>query len=174
MTIGELRKNKKGFSVLEVTMALGIITTGLMGVFSLVLQNLQVQTINKDYLVASMLAQEGLELVRNVRDTNFLQNRTFSSGLLPDGANSTITVDNDGPPNVNIQNVADMAAAVLYLDNTNKVFHHDSSGSSATIYHRLITIVEHTDYLEVHSNVQWAERGRTHNYEAVTNLYNWW
>jgi len=59
--------NCAGFSILEATLALGVVSIGLLGVFSLSLQTARAQYINKSYLAASMLAQEGLELVRNVR-----------------------------------------------------------------------------------------------------------
>ena len=64
--------NNKGFTILEAAIALGIVVMGLFGVVALLTQNLQTQSINRDSIVASLLAQEGLELVRNARDTRAL------------------------------------------------------------------------------------------------------
>src|SRR3989338_10729475 len=64
--------NNSGISILEVVVAILIITIGLVGFLSLVIQNIRVQYIDKNVLIASGLAQEGLELVRNVRDLNWL------------------------------------------------------------------------------------------------------
>jgi prepilin-type N-terminal cleavage/methylation domain-containing protein len=172
-----IKNNKKGFSLLEVMLALGVITIGLTGVSSLVLQNIQVQEVNKNYLVASMLAQEGLELVRNVRDTNFLKadsGYSWKNGIGPLGNTKDIVhggsyaIDYD----LSIQNAAsmDVDQTKLYI-NTGKYTH---SGGNATPYRRLIKVIDNSDYVEVQANVQWSERGRKHNYLAVANLYNWW
>jgi prepilin-type N-terminal cleavage/methylation domain-containing protein len=174
--------NSKGFSLLEVMLALGVITIGLMGVSSLVLQNIQAQDINKNYLIASMLAQEGIELVRNIRDTNFLLGNDWKSGKvgLPNtniirgasiGESRNYVIDY----NKDITNVSGMNDPIteLFINSVSKVYEHNSAGLP-TIYHRLITTYNFGEYVEVHSNVQWIEQNRTHNYEAVTDLYNWW
>jgi len=172
-------KNKNGFSVLEVTLALGVITMGLLGVFSLVLQNLQAQSINKNYLVASMLAQEGVELVRNTRDTNFLHNDNGYNWKNGNGGSPDSDIVKDGTYAINfnsdindIPDNVDDNGARIYFDSGNGIYNH--TGGELTPYNRLITVVDRGEYVEVHSNVQWKERGRKHNYEVVTNLYNWW
>ncbi|NCQ16134.1 hypothetical protein GW814_00575, partial [Candidatus Falkowbacteria bacterium] len=63
--------NNQGISILEVIVAILIITIGMIGVMSLVIQNVEAQYINKNILIASGLAQEGLELARNTRDLNW-------------------------------------------------------------------------------------------------------
>ena len=173
--------NTKGFSLLEVMLALGVITIGLMGVSSLVLQNIQAQDINKNYLIASMLAQEGLELVRNVRDTNFLNyydwkagnssNTNIVRGAVIDGTPKEYAINYD-------ETIRDVTTGMnddktqLYIFN-NKYDHAGVNGI-LTPYRRLIKVYNRDYYLEVHSNVQWSEHGRIHNYEAVTDLYIWW
>ncbi len=179
-----MRKNKKnGFTLLEVMLALGVITIGLMGVSSLVLQNIRVQDINKNYLVASMLAQEGLELVRNIRDSNFLQGYDWKSGNISLSNNDIVRGANVGESkeytidyNKNISDVTTggmgNSKTQLYL-NSGK-YDHNNNGT-LTPYRRLITVINQSNYyIEVHSLVQWSEHGQTHSYEAVTDLYNWW
>lgn len=175
------KKNTNGFSILEIVIALNIVTVGLLGVFSLVIQNLQAQTINKDYLIASMLAQEGIELVRNVRDTNFLQEdqgNDWKNGIPSDtntdivhGGQYTINYD------LEIKSVAGGFAddsTRLYID-SGKYSHANTSGLGIlTPYRRLIEVYDYGDYIQVGSNVIWSERGRKHEYKAVTNLYKWW
>ena len=60
-----------GFTLLEVTAVTAILTIALLGISSLVIQNLQAHNYNHNFLIASMLSQEGLELVRNIRDDNW-------------------------------------------------------------------------------------------------------
>ncbi|MCD6435016.1 MAG: prepilin-type N-terminal cleavage/methylation domain-containing protein [Clostridiales bacterium] len=178
----EFLKNNKAFSLLEVTIAMGILVIGILGVFSLVIQNVQVQTINKQYLIASMLAQEGIEIVRNKRDNNWLDDDhpVWYKGIA-DGDNNFI-VDYLDPDSDSYTfdfmpgNITDNATQ-LYL-NANHFYTHVSTGNTATPYHRLIEIYDFVlgtqeDYFRVVSRVQWTGQGRTHEYIAETLLYNW-
>jgi prepilin-type N-terminal cleavage/methylation domain-containing protein len=65
-------KNKKAFTLLEIIIVIYIISLGLVGVMSLFLQTIKVQNINKNKLIASQLAQEGIETIRNIRDENWI------------------------------------------------------------------------------------------------------
>lgn len=167
--------NQSGFSILEVVLALGIISIGLLGVSSLVIQNLQVQNINRDYLIASMLAQEGLELVRNIRDENWL------IGPVTVPWDTDITTNCDGTFIVNYNGTVDCDPddiddpspdeTRLYLHNG---FYIHNSAGTPTQFYRLISATKPDDHIiEVSSTVRWRERGRTHDYVAETHLYNW-
>ena len=65
-------KNQTGFTLMEITAILGIVTVALSGIVSLFNQSIRVQGQNQHYVEASMLAQEGIELLRNKRDNNWL------------------------------------------------------------------------------------------------------
>jgi prepilin-type N-terminal cleavage/methylation domain-containing protein len=180
-----IKNNKKGFTLLEVMLALGVITIGLMGVSSLVLQNIQVQDINKNYLVASMLAQEGLELVRNIRDTNFLKMdlgydwKNGDLALLNNDIVRGASIGGFKEYAINYDKTIKDVTMSWSDDNTklffyNGIYDHNGLNGVLTPYRRLIRVYNYDYYLEVHSTVRWNEHGRTHNYEVVTDLYNWW
>jgi hypothetical protein len=63
---------KRGQGILEVVIAMSVIVMGLVSIMSLVFFNINVQNYNHNMLVASNLAREGIEIVRNVRDSNWL------------------------------------------------------------------------------------------------------
>ncbi len=63
-----INKNEKGFSLLEVIFAMTIITSGIISILSLFNYNLKAEVINKNKLVATYLAQEAIEVVRQTRD----------------------------------------------------------------------------------------------------------
>lgn len=168
-----LKRNKKGFTILEVTAALGIAMLGLLGVASLVIQNMQAQAFNKYYLTASMLAQEGLELVRNIRDENWL---TFGADWDDDinTGDGTFAIDYNGRGSIDYSpdDVGDSGAR-LYRDGNN-YYIHNGSGTTPTPFSRLITVTpDGADKLDVVATVQWQEHGRIHQYVAETYLYNW-
>ena len=73
MKLFVVRKNQNisAFTLLEVIVVLAIVSLSLLGTLSLIIQNIQVQGLNRKSLVAYQLAQEGLELIRNTRDANW-------------------------------------------------------------------------------------------------------
>ncbi len=161
--------NSKAFSVLEMIIAIAIISIGLLGLVSLGTQNTRVGYINKNSLTASMLAQEGLELVRNNRDNNWRSVvASWSNNLIGDG---DYVVDYTGFLDDSVDNI-DEPGARLYLD-SNGFYVHNNTGKS-TPFFRLITVVDKVDYIIVLSQVKWAEGSNIHTYTAETRLYNWW
>ncbi len=65
--------NKKGETLIEVLIALFVVTLGATTATSLIVTALRSNQFNKDSLIALNLAQEGLEFMRNLRDSNWLR-----------------------------------------------------------------------------------------------------
>lgn len=163
-------KNNSGISILEVVVAILIITIGLVGVLSLVIQNIQVQYVNKNVLIASGLAQEGLELVRNVRDLNWLTpDYAWDKDIVGDG---TYTIDYGGRGSIiNVSGIND-AATRLYID-SNGFYTHTSLNNVPTNFYRLITVIINANYLDIKCAIRWQDGAENHDYTAETYLYNW-
>lgn len=162
--------NNNGFSLLEVIAVIFIITVGLIGVLSLIVQNIQVQYINKNDLIASQLAQEGLELIRNQRDTNWLDGKNWDWKIQGNssGAEHEV-VYNDIPKSAS-------GFQPLYIK-TGFYTHESNGGAVPTPFSRLITITNvagNDPFSRVVCEVQWQERGTTHTYKAETVLYDWY
>ena len=181
--------NNNGFSIIEVSVALGVISIGILGVFSLVLQSIQAQNASKSVLVASMLAQEGIELVRNMRDENWISNPVVAWDLDINGyTNDDFTIDYminlaDVDNGNLVDNIIEENGTKLYFTDGSNFYTHDSTApNKPTMYSRLITAKEIdassppdgvTDYYAVSSHVQWLEKDVLKNYIAETRLYNW-
>ena len=60
-----------GFSIAEVIIAAAVITVGILATLNLLYSSRNTERGNRDFIVAAQLAQEGVEIVRNVRDNNF-------------------------------------------------------------------------------------------------------
>ncbi|KPJ71791.1 hypothetical protein AMJ50_00425 [Parcubacteria bacterium DG_74_3] len=178
-----MRKNNShtGFTMMEVLAAIFVITTGILGVFSLVQQVISLTTISSSRLVATYLTQEGLEIVRNIRDTNWLQARsattTWEDGLpLGDweADYTTVTFSNT----FYFENCSDFGHNCDTYDGDflkiNGGFYNYSSGIN-TKYKRKITIARGSriEILNISVEVSWEERGRTHKVTTTGELYNW-
>lgn len=66
-----IKKEKKAFSMLEVLVWIFIFSMWIISVYSIILSTLNLNDYNKNYIIASNLAREQLELVRNIRDSNY-------------------------------------------------------------------------------------------------------
>jgi len=75
-------ENKKAFSLLEIIIAMFIISMGVIGVMSLIVSNINLGLFSKNKLIAMNLAQEGIELVRNIRDENWLDGDNWQDGII--------------------------------------------------------------------------------------------
>ncbi|HBI97147.1 MAG: Type 4 fimbrial biogenesis protein PilV [Candidatus Falkowbacteria bacterium GW2011_GWC2_38_22] len=177
-------KQSPGFSIIEASIVMAVVSIGLLGVFSLVMQNIQVQRGNKNMLVASMLAQEGIEMVRNVRDENWLVDPTNWDIGIADGADFDFKIDTDGIIDIDDAspaNITDSDNARLFLDSVTNFYTHTSTGNIPTQYYRLITATPggdlnsdgEDDYYKIKSHVQWQDRGVLKDYIAETYLYDW-
>jgi hypothetical protein len=169
----------KGFSLIEVIGAVTILLMGLVGVLSLVIQNSRVIHHNELRLVGVMLAQEGVELTRNQRDSNWLSGAVWNSGICAAACDPTFTVEmtTGGALNFNYTpNVIGDSGTTLRVS-TNGLYQH-SGGISTTIFRRLITTsnpvgCNSTSCLRVVSQVQWDLRGRTYTQQVEEYLYDW-
>ncbi len=175
----KILKNNSAFTLVELMVAIAIITTSMVAIFSLIIQNIQVQKVNKDIFTASMLAQEGVELVRSVRDENWL---TEADGVWDgiDEADDTFSIDYNFNINRTPNTPSDVGAR-LYL-NGNNFYDHTAVDGTPTQFYRLITITPsgvdtdrdgNDDFVSVSSKVQWMRNGNPKSYIAETLLYDW-
>lgn len=104
---------KKSFTLLETLVAIYVILFGLVSFITLSTESLKAVSVFRSQLIATNLAQEGLELVRNKRDTNFLTLKQLGTCTLTTSCDATVGCDpNIGkaclgfPPIQNFQGLA--------------------------------------------------------------------
>lgn len=160
--------NSKSFTLIEVVIAISVLTLGIGGSFVLIQQTLAAASLSQSKLIAAYLVQEGIEIVRNIRDSNWLQGNSWDDKLI----NCDPCCEVDYKTTNSITSFAfcdDENLNYLFIEDG---FYSYSAFGSQTPFKRKITITER-DYLEVKVEVFWKERGRTHNIEAIEHLYNW-
>jgi type II secretory pathway pseudopilin PulG len=72
-------KKEKAFTIIELIISIFILSVAVVGIFSAFSTMVILTSDAADKLTATYLAQEGLEIVRNVRDTNWLKTDTCSA-----------------------------------------------------------------------------------------------
>lgn len=74
-------KKLKGFSLGEVMLAAFVIASGVTASMALIMSSIRYTYDNRDAIIAAELAQEGIELVRNVRDNDLAAGNTGFTGF---------------------------------------------------------------------------------------------
>ena len=191
----------KGQGLLETVVAIGVITTGLISVITLVISNLTAQREAALRYRAVNFAREGLEIARNIRDSNWLAGESPWEGLgSPEEAilefdDSTdewsfgSAISADAIDNTRLC----LAPSGLYVQ---REFGCPESYDETPFYRtielqtlacdrvfsrddELCTSVERSGVdpdavaLTVVARVRWSDAGRSREVELTENLYDW-
>ena len=172
----------KGFTLLEIIIALFVVTIGMGGVFSVIQKSFEMMSLSASRLVAANLAQEGIEIMRNVRDTNWLKGQDWDIGL--SAGDWEVQYDDSeaqfvSPPMPPVAqcvapcNYDDMK--FLHIDNGFYKYLVPAVPDQQTKFKRRLTISDKTpDSMKITVDVIWKERGGTeYNYIIHHLLYDW-
>lgn len=162
-----LNKRSLGFSVIEIAIVIALINIGMLGIFGLVQITLTASSNSSNQLNAFYLAQEGIEIVRNIRDANWLKQRSDPAISWDDGLGS-------GAWEVSYNSTSLESYQDRYLKRDPNSGSFNYSSGNDTIFKRKIVIKRPaTNSLDVKVEVSWNERGKSHTVRAETLLYNW-
>lgn len=156
----------KGFTLIEFSIAVFLISVAVVGSFAVLQQVILSNSLSSSKIVASYLAQEGIEIVRNIRDTQWLlygEDVNWNSIFAACGSGCELDYDEENAP---------VAATGRYLKIGGNGFYNYESGTM-TKFKRKVIIVISGDKYEVTVEVTWEERGRTHTITVREDLYNW-
>jgi prepilin-type N-terminal cleavage/methylation domain-containing protein len=163
------KKLNKGFSIIEVLVAISVILVSFTAALNLINRSMAFHDLAYSRLVASYLAQEGIEIVRNIRDNNFILNqpdRPWDCGLEP----------GEYQVQYNDLSLKYYTGEPLNLDTTTGLYNYDpiSSTNVPTRYTRKIVIEKISDnHIRVQSIVSWSNRGGNFQIIVEDHLYNW-
>ncbi|GEM_PF-4412483 len=84
-TVTEKEKKSKGLTLIELLIAITVITVGILTIFSFLSDILRSAGAVNDEFRAAYKAKEGIEMVRYIRDTNALQERVHEHNWIDYG-----------------------------------------------------------------------------------------
>lgn len=170
----KINSQKKGFTLIELIVSISILIFAIVGINS-VFYNMYLQTSNLfNKFTAVYLSQEGLEIVRNMRDLNFIKEQDWSNGLLICSAGCEADYKTGTDNQVTALRPFSSGGNFLRKDSLG-LFAYDSPTGIDTIFKRKITITqEDADILRVNSLVTWTFNNTVFQFESVEYLYNWY
>lgn len=155
----------RGFTLVETIIAMAVIITGFLGVLALFSNIMSSFSMIRDGLVASSLAQEGIELARNARDNNWLSKprRPWTEGVLNSG--SCVDIDH--------ATLFSCLSSELYFDDARGVFTHTVTASPTVFSRSVAATAVSTDELRVVATLSWSRRGIPFSFAVEEHLFNW-
>jgi len=163
----------RGFTLLETIIAIVIIEVGIIALTSLGVSTLKQGRYITNETIAANLAQEGLELVRNIRDTNTIAgNNPWDKGI-NNIKRGIISYDNPVLSNVSGTPTDPIACgnSCLIYKNTDGFYTH--TGGTATKFYRMMKIDHQSNEDTITCQVGWIDNGKQHLITTITKLYDW-
>lgn len=142
-TKGASPKLTTGFTLVEALVAISIFTTSILGLMTILGSGISDTNYAKNKITAEYLAQEGIEYVRNLRDTSVL----YNAGGAKDGWNA-------------FRDLIDSQITPPAPDDTNFSREIRKIGIGA-------------DEVTITSIVTWTQGARNYSITFSENLFNW-
>jgi hypothetical protein len=158
-------KNTKGQAIVESIIALSVLTVGFLSLIALMSNAIGLSKVNSEYYVATYLAAEGIEVVKNIIDTNVMTSGISWNQYLNDGLYEVeYNTQGNELSNKKITNLNQSKPLSLHSDGNSKIY--DYSPGEPTPFRRVIEIRSITtnsndpiNHIKVKSTVFWTSRG---------------
>lgn len=165
-----MKQMKKGFTLVEVMIAVFIVSLSIGGIFLLIKQTSSYVTATNMRVRGAFLAQEGIEIVRNIRDSNFLKLHAGQPGTWADGLGWCFIGGCSG--DYNDTSLSNDIIRVLNLEGGG--IYGYGAGQATTFKRTIVAQGLSVDSFQVTVTVSWTEKGgRTGEIRGSTILYNW-
>lgn len=170
----KLSKSNKGFTLLETLVAIMLFVVALSALLALVKDSVTSATYNKNELVATYLAQEGIDYVRNMRDeivhvnggpwSDFVSSLTSS---VPPGVNCNDNGSTSFGCSLDVYSLSNKMTECPSLCPTTNI--------SGKLFRRKITVMSPStnDVVLVKVEVFWYNGTNERSRVLTTSLYNW-
>ncbi len=154
-------KTEKGLTLVEIIFTILIITIAVVGVYQALTYGMKHTQQAQERFVASYLAKEGIEIVKNIRDTNWIEETTWNEGLINCGSGCEA--------DYNDSSLTSFSGQYFYIDPTNYFYQYNDITGEKTPYQRKITLTNYTDKIDITVDVMWRENIIT----IKESIYNW-
>ena len=170
-----MKKKRKAFTLVEVLIAISILIIGILSGFILITRALYNVAVIKDRLTASFLAQEGIELTRQIRDSNFLRILDEESADWRDGLRDgtyIIKSNVEGDESIQLVSSIPSEAPNFFYDNGLKIYNY-STGEPTTFNREIKITTISADEIRVESIMKWRTKRINFDLFVEDHLYNW-
>jgi len=186
-------EHKKGFTLIEMVVSIFIIVIAVVGILQVTSKYVQKTKFEKEAYVAALLGQEAIEIVKNIRDTNWLEGEVWDNELTSCSTTCTIAQLNEtyNSPESRLTNCSGgceidvtfnastpsftpwaSGGRYLYIENTSNTYKYIASPVSEDTkspYKRRIIMTVEGDKVNIIVDLFW----RTYSSAIKQDIYDW-
>jgi prepilin-type N-terminal cleavage/methylation domain-containing protein len=144
---------QKGFTIIEIILVIFIVSVGVIGVYTAFSFILILHEDSIDRFEATYLSQEGVEIVRNIRDTNWISNLgsndVWMQGISDAGCDTGCQADYTTNPATNNGFIPwttggnnGIGGTPLLINNTGFYGYDNTNGAKVTPFTRKIVVTQ--------------------------------
>ncbi|MBI1866555.1 MAG: GIY-YIG nuclease family protein [Candidatus Staskawiczbacteria bacterium] len=171
-------KESGGFTLIELVISIFILAFAIIGVYNSFSTIVILTTGSTSRFTAVYLAQEGIEIVRNMRDSNWLNGQDWKTGF--SGCESGCEADYKTGTSSGLGLIPWTSDGNYLNIKGNNFYSYDNCGGDnfcPTKFKRKITITPdplNQNVLKVSALVIWEEKEEVPDMEVEEYLYNWY
>lgn len=153
---------ERGQLLIEAGVAISILVIGLLGILSLLSRSLSLNNVVSSRYIASNLAVEGIEVVKNLIDANVIQFNPWNENI------------NTGSYEVAFDSLSlnSNQDRFLLFDPTGNNYNYQTG--QPTAFKRIIQITNiGSDEIRVNSAVNWRIRGGSYSINLEDHFFDW-
>ena len=171
MAKSEWIKNQRGQLLIEAIVAVSLMLVGLLGIFGVLSRSLGLSRVAADQYVAVNLASEGIEIAKNILDSNIKKGVAWNSGGFDDEDTFVgyLSSELGNQPGI-------CEGEELYIDPATGFYTCEVISGVRSKFSRNLSITTDLggDRIKIISTVTWKIRGGTDSSVAVEDhFYNW-
>lgn len=182
-----IKNEKAGFTIIETLVSLAIFASSILGLIVITSQGAADTNYAKNKLVASYLAQEGIEMVRNMRDSSSLAGNSWQatwqdnaayqlSSCYATGAGSGCDIDPSTLAIAPCSTASQSGCAPLRYDLSTGMYRLNASNPSVpeSPFSRLITVRDISpNEVAITSTIYWMQGATPRNVSVNEDLFDW-
>lgn len=186
----KFNKTNSGVTLVEALVAISIFVTSILAMVSVLASGVSNTNYSKSKIIASYLAEEGIEYIKNMRDTFMLYDATDSqtgwnsfitklnggscltvNGCYFDGQNVNYLSHSQPMTQITLTSCGASCPAILY-DATTGEYGYSSGTDYGFVRKVFVSQVSANEY-KVSSTVSWKQGSGNYNMTFSESIFNW-
>ena len=160
--------NRKSFTLIEVLLSVFLITVSVLGLYSGINYSYSSVTKASDKFVASYLAEEGVELVKNIRDSNFVNGNVSWVEGLTTCSDIILGCRMDYDESALTVNTLSTVRTPLWID-ANGFYNYTESGTQTIFSRKIVVTIVSSAKIKISVTVYYGEE----EFLLEQYLYDW-